>query len=122
MIHHDGCYLCRTGQTARSLIHSAHYLLSAGPASNTIEEEHVLAAKFVAMTALLISSIGWSDATPLPMAGRATYYAPGLMERVWKYRLAVGKVKQCPDASGSGSNDADRRYRAQSLDLEYKGR
>lgn len=34
----------------------------------------------------------------LPIAtGEATYYAPGLMQRVWQYRLSRGDIGVCPE-------------------------
>ena len=82
----------------------------------------MVAAKFVAMTTVLISSIGWSDAHRVdPWYGRATYYAPGLMGTGSGHR-AWGDQVQCPECLGPRSNDADRRYRSAHLPLYSRSR
>lgn len=37
----------------------------------------------------------WEEATPLPARGQVTFYAPGLMEWVYEYRLQRGQVPVC---------------------------
>jgi hypothetical protein len=43
---------------------------------------------------------GWAGQTALPVTGRATYYVPGLMERVYKTRRQLGQVEPCPECVG----------------------
>lgn len=43
---------------------------------------------------------GWQDKTGLPTRGIATYYAPGLMELVYRNRLAMGHVEPCGECVG----------------------
>jgi hypothetical protein len=44
---------------------------------------------------------GYWERTPLPQTGLATFYDPGLMEKVQDYRLTGGDVDACPECVGS---------------------
>ncbi len=46
-----------------------------------------------------ISPDYWAQ-TPLPQTGLATFYAPGLMERVSDYRRAQAEIGSCPECVG----------------------
>ena len=43
----------------------------------------------------------WRMPTVLPVTGRATYYAEGVMERVWQYRIQSGDVRPCKECIGA---------------------
>ncbi len=49
---------------------------------------------------LLLPLPPWNTTTPLPIEGKAAYYAPYLMEQVARYRLRAGDVKPCPACIG----------------------
>ncbi|HEX9115627.1 MAG TPA: hypothetical protein VGA61_06130 [Anaerolineae bacterium] len=50
---------------------------------------------------MLTTPISWQAPTVLPVVGKATYYADGLMEQVWTYRLQVGEVNSCQECIGA---------------------
>ncbi len=54
---------------------------------------------FVALLAQPAAS--WHVPTTLPAAGHATYYADGVMEAVWSYRIREGDVGACPNCIGA---------------------
>ncbi len=62
--------------------------------------KHLAAALLAVAAAMLPNEPGWTDTTRLPARGFATYYAPGVMEDVARYREQVGDVSPCPDCIG----------------------
>ena len=53
------------------------------------------------LVGLLATVASWQAPTALPATGKATYYAHGVMERVWQYRIQNGHVQPCKECIGA---------------------
>jgi hypothetical protein len=67
----------------------------AGAATNS-----VVNAPFYSGTSVDTLSPTYSESSPLPVAGKAMYYNPGIMQEVYAYRLRLGQVQPCSECVG----------------------
>ena len=66
-------------------------------ASETAFDEAVVAVEDESWKQL---SPTYSERSPLPISGKAMYYNPGVMARVYQNRLDSGRVEPCPECIG----------------------
>jgi hypothetical protein len=60
----------------------------------------VVDAPFYSGSSYETLSPAYSASSPLPVAGKAMYYNPGIMQEVYAYRLRLGQVQPCSECVG----------------------